>query len=66
MQQLVGKSLTLAGSLIGGTTEIHELFELAAKHDIKAWVTTRPMKEASAAIRDMEEGKARYRFVLQN
>ncbi|GAA5959871.1 hypothetical protein JCM8115_004888 [Rhodotorula mucilaginosa] len=66
VHQLVGKSLTLAGSLIGGTTEIHELFELAAKHDIKAWVTTRPMKEASAAIRDMEEGKARYRFVLQN
>lgn len=44
---LVGKSLTLAGSLIGGTSELAELFDLAAKHDIKAWVETRPMSQAT-------------------
>ncbi|TNY24000.1 NADP-dependent alcohol dehydrogenase [Rhodotorula diobovata] len=63
---LVGKSLTLAGSLIGGTSEIAELFDLAAKHGIKAWTETRPMSQTSQTLQDMEAGKARYRFVLSN
>jgi alcohol dehydrogenase (NADP+) len=46
-QLLVGKSLNLAGSLIGGSSEISELFDLALKHGIKAWVETRPMSEAT-------------------
>ncbi|GAA5828593.1 hypothetical protein JCM3770_006319, partial [Rhodotorula araucariae] len=65
-QALVGKSLTLAGSLIGGTSELAELFDLAAKHDIKAWVETRPMSDASQTLQDMDAGKARYRYVLSN
>jgi len=48
---LVGKSLTLAGSLIGGTSEIAELFDLAAKHGIKAWTETRPMSQTSQVRR---------------
>ncbi|GJN87882.1 hypothetical protein Rhopal_000837-T1 [Rhodotorula paludigena] len=63
---LVGKSLTLAGSLIGGTSELAELFDLAAKHDIKAWVETRPMSQATQTLQDMDAGKARYRYVLSN
>ncbi|GAA5902861.1 hypothetical protein JCM8208_006496 [Rhodotorula glutinis] len=63
---LVGKSLTLAGSLIGGTSEIAELFDLAAKHEIKAWTETRPMSQTSQTLQDMEAGKARYRYVLSN
>ncbi|POY73551.1 hypothetical protein BMF94_3489 [Rhodotorula taiwanensis] len=65
-QQLVGKSLTLAGSLIGGTSEIKELFELADKHNIRAWIEKRPMAEAQKALEDMEAGKSRYRYVLMN
>ncbi|BGP29298.1 hypothetical protein JCM10296v2_001036 [Rhodotorula toruloides] len=65
-QMLVGKSLNLAGSLIGGSTEISELFDLALKHDIKAWVETRPMSEATQAAQDMHAGKSRYRYVLKN
>uniref|UniRef100_A0A0K3CCX8 BY PROTMAP: gi/342320884/gb/EGU12822.1/ NADP-dependent alcohol dehydrogenase [Rhodotorula glutinis ATCC 204091] n=1 Tax=Rhodotorula toruloides TaxID=5286 RepID=A0A0K3CCX8_RHOTO len=65
-QMLVGKSLNLAGSLIGGSSEISELFDLALKHDIKAWVETRPMSEATQAAQDMHAGKSRYRYVLKN
>lgn len=46
-QMLVYKSINLAGSLIGGSSEIAELFDLALKHDIKAWVETRPMSEVT-------------------
>ncbi|GAA5876101.1 hypothetical protein JCM1840_002769 [Sporobolomyces johnsonii] len=63
---LVVKSVTLAGSFIGGTVEIEELLELAVKHDIKAWVETRPMTEATQTLQDMHAGKARYRYVLKN
>ncbi len=42
------------------------MLRLAADKKIKAWVEERPMKEANQAILDMEQGKARYRYVLVN
>ena len=39
---------------------------MAARTGAKFWVETRPMKEANQVIVDMEEGKARYRYVLVN
>lgn len=63
---LIGKGITLAGSLIGGTKEIKEMLDLAAEKDIKAWTEVRPMSEASQTVKDMHAGKARYRYVLKN
>jgi D-arabinose 1-dehydrogenase-like Zn-dependent alcohol dehydrogenase len=40
--------------------------ELAAEKKIKPWIQKRPMKDANSAIVDMEAGKARYRYVLEN
>jgi alcohol dehydrogenase (NADP+) len=68
-QQLVGKSVSLAGSLIGGSSDIKALFDLAQKHDIKAWVETRPMSAASQTLQDLHSGNMAdgvYRFVLKN
>ncbi|GAA6030135.1 hypothetical protein JCM8097_009278 [Rhodosporidiobolus ruineniae] len=66
-QALVGKSLSLAGSLIGGTAELAELFDLAQKHNIRAWTEVRPMSEASQTLRDLHSGNMNtYRFVLKN
>lgn len=42
------------------------MLELAAEKGIKAWIQVRPMSDASAAVKDMEAGKARYRYVLEN
>ncbi|BGP13279.1 hypothetical protein JCM10213_004951 [Rhodosporidiobolus nylandii] len=66
---LVGKSLSLAGSLIGGTAEIHELFDLAAAHNIRAATEVRPMSAASSALQDMHSGNMApgvFRYVLKN
>jgi D-arabinose 1-dehydrogenase-like Zn-dependent alcohol dehydrogenase len=42
------------------------MLQLAADKKIQPWVEERPMKEANKAIVDMEEGVARYRYVLVN
>ena len=42
------------------------MLELTATKNIKAWIETRPMKEANKAIVDMTAGKARYRYTLVN
>jgi alcohol dehydrogenase (NADP+) len=56
----------LEGSLVGSPGEIQEMLQLAAEKGVKPWVQTRPMAEANQAILDMENGKARYRYVLVN
>jgi alcohol dehydrogenase (NADP+) len=52
--------------LIGPPGDIREMLQLAADKQIKPWVQTRPMSDANQAVIDMENGKARYRYVLVN
>jgi alcohol dehydrogenase (NADP+) len=42
------------------------MLQLAADQKIKPWVQERPLKDANKVVVDMEEGKARYRYVLVN
>lgn len=63
---LVVKGVKVAGSLIGSPAEISEMLNLAAEKNVQPWIQERPMKEANQAIQDMEDGKARYRYVLVN
>lgn len=63
---LVMKNATMGGSLIGSPKEIEEMLQLAADKKVKAWIQTRPMKEANQTIKDFEAGKPRYRFCLVN
>ncbi|KAL3484821.1 chaperonin 10-like protein [Aspergillus germanicus] len=63
---LVMNGVKLGGSLIGSPDVIREMLQLAADKKIQPWVEQRPMKEANKAIVDMEEGVARYRYVLVN
>ena len=60
------KRVKFGGSLIGSPSEIREMLELAAEKKIKSWVQERPMKDANQAVVDMNDGKARYRYVLMN
>lgn len=62
---IVGRR-SLAGSAIGGSNDIKDMLEFAAKHNVKPWVEKRPMSDANQAIVDMENGKARFRYVLVN
>lgn len=63
---LIWKRISLAGSLIGGTKDITEMLELVSKQNIKSWIEERPMSDANQAVLDMQDNKARYRYVLVN
>lgn len=61
-QELVGKNLSLAGSLIGSTDELREMLALAAEKNIRPWIKVRPLSEASQAVKDTENGLARCEY----
>ncbi|TPR10608.1 Glyoxalase/Bleomycin resistance protein/Dioxygenase family protein [Aspergillus niger] len=63
---LIGSGLRFCGSKIGNPNELREMFALAAEKNVEPWTEERPMKEANQAILDMDQGKARYRYVLVN
>ncbi|KAM0330152.1 hypothetical protein ACHAQA_004325 [Verticillium albo-atrum] len=63
---LLANQVKIGGSGIGSPSDIKEMLQLAADKNIQSWVETRPLKEANQVIVDMEEGKARFRYVLVN
>ncbi|KAF1911526.1 chaperonin 10-like protein [Ampelomyces quisqualis] len=63
---LIGKGCKIGGSQIGSPKEIEDMLKFAAEKGLKPWVQTRGMKEANKSVVEMEEGKARYRYVLVN
>ena len=63
---LITRRINLTGSCAGSPDEIREMFQLAADKGIKPWIQERPMREANQAIVDLEDGKARYKYVLVN
>ncbi|XP_014554790.1 hypothetical protein COCVIDRAFT_28224 [Bipolaris victoriae FI3] len=63
---LIGKGCKIGGSQIGSPRDIEEMLKFAAEKGIKPWVQKRNMKDANQAVVDMEDGHARYRYVLVN
>ncbi|KAK9771749.1 putative Zinc-binding dehydrogenase [Seiridium cardinale] len=63
---LIANGIKVGGSAIGSPSEIKEMLQIAADKKIKPWVQQRPLKDANNAIVDMNDGKARYRYVLVN
>lgn len=63
---LIAKSVKITGSMIGAPGEIREMLDFFAEKGVKTWNNNVPMKDANKAIVDMEDGKARYRYVLVN
>lgn len=63
---LIANGIKLGGSAIGSPAEIAEMLQLAADKKVKPWIQKRSMKDANQAIVDMADGKARYRYVLEN
>ncbi|KAL1411590.1 hypothetical protein Q8F55_002554 [Vanrija albida] len=61
---LLGKTVT--GSLVGSPRELEDMFKLALEKDIRPWIETRPMSEATQTVNDMYAGKAKFRYVLVN
>lgn len=63
---LIAGGVKIGGSAIGAPWEISDMLQLAADKNVKPWIQERPMKDANQAIIDMEQGKARFRYVLVN
>ena len=42
------------------------MLALTEEKKIKPWIQKRPLKDANQAVVDMNDGKARYRYVLVN
>ena len=43
-----------------------EMLEVAEREGVRVWTQCRGMEEAGEVVREMGEGRARYRFVLEN
>jgi D-arabinose 1-dehydrogenase-like Zn-dependent alcohol dehydrogenase len=63
---LITKGAKLGGSSTGSPKDIANMLDFAAKNKVHTWVNERPLKDANQAIIDMENNKARYRYVLVN
>jgi len=63
---LLMNNVHIGGSAIGDPEIIKEMLELAAKQNVKSWITKRPMDDVNKVVPDMEASKARYRYVLVN
>lgn len=50
--------------MIGSPKDHADMFAAVVKHNIRPWVQTRPMAEASKAFTDFRKGVPKYRFVL--
>lgn len=60
------RRLKVESSLVGSPDEIRDMLQLVADKNIQPWVEEIPMKDANRGIVDMNDGKARYRYVLVN
>jgi len=62
---LVYNNVALRGSNIGNRKEILQMLDLVAEKGVKSWVQLRKMKEGGQVLEDLENGKGRYRWVLE-
>ena len=62
---LVYSNAALRGSNIGSRKEILEMLDLVDKRGVKSRVQLRKMKEGGQVLEEMEQGKGRYRWVLE-
>jgi alcohol dehydrogenase (NADP+) len=63
---LIQKSVKVTGSSIGSPEDLRQMLKLAEEKRVLPWIQKRPMGDVNQALVDMHEGKARYRYVLQN
>jgi uncharacterized zinc-type alcohol dehydrogenase-like protein len=63
---LLAGQKAVAGSPTGSPRDLHEMLDVAARHNIKAITESFPMKNANQAIARVKKNHVRYRAVLKN
>ncbi len=61
---LLSEQKSIGGTPLGSPLNTSRMLEFCARHDIKPVIETFPMEDVNAAMKHLEEGKARYRIVL--
>jgi len=64
IQDMAGNGAFIGSSHIANKIEILEMLKLAAEKQVKPWIEVLDMKECSKAVKNVEDGKVRYRQVL--
>ncbi|TVY68659.1 putative formaldehyde dehydrogenase AdhA [Lachnellula suecica] len=62
----IAKGCKFGGSMIGSPADIAGMLKFAAEKKVHPVIQERPLKDANQAVIDMDNGKARYRYVLVN
>jgi alcohol dehydrogenase (NADP+) len=60
------RGMTIVGALADGKAEYKDMFDFAAKHNIKPWINRWDMKDINKALPAFSNGEAKYRMVLVN
>ena len=63
---LISGQKAIAGSPTGSPSDLHEMLDVAARHNIKAITESFAMKDANEAISKVKKNQVRYRAVLAN
>ena len=63
---LLGGQKSISSSPVGAPNVIKKMLDFAVLHEIKPQIEVFPMSQINAAFEHMEQGKARYRIVLEN
>ena len=64
--KIIIRGIRVVGSLIGGIQDIKAMLALAAEKNVRPVIQKLPMQEASKGIKMVDEGRVRYRVVLEN
>ncbi len=63
---LIGQQRAVSGSPTGSPRDLHEMLDVAARHDVKAITERFPMAKANDAVAKVKKNQVRYRAVLTN
>ncbi len=63
---LIGAQRGVAGSPTGSPRDLHEMLDVAARHNVKAITERFPMAKANEAVAKVKKNQVRYRAVLAN
>jgi uncharacterized zinc-type alcohol dehydrogenase-like protein len=63
---LIGGQKSISGSPTGSPRDLHEMLDVAARHNIKAMTERFPMAKANEAVARVKKNQVRYRAVLTN
>lgn len=55
---------SLTGSIIGSRSDMRQMLDFAAQHEVLPWVETLPIRKHETALQQMRQGRVRYRLVL--